>query len=186
MGLLLSALTGIAGMFGLLWYRTLVRLPGSRRPHYVFSPLFKWGVPAGTLALLLSSLYSIGNNSTTILVVYSLGMVAAGALILYFDRYSAEMRLIYDRYRKISSANPTMEEIEVLFRTAAWRYPAWNQDRLLELVAGKDVETLLVLMMVHENGINPLADWHLYRKLKAQAARIAGTARESKEKRHSA
>ena len=34
-------------------------------------------------------------------------------LLFRFDRYSAEMRRIYDQYRKIVNANPAMEEMEV-------------------------------------------------------------------------
>ncbi len=65
-----------------------------------------------------------------------------------------------------------MDESEVLYHTARWRYPAWQHDRLVELVAGKDIESLILLMMISENKINPISDWELYRSLKAAAARI--------------
>jgi hypothetical protein len=183
MFILLAVLVGITGLFATLWYRTLVGLPASRRPRYSSHRLFKWGVPLGAVSFLMLSFYIIGKKSITALIVFVVGSAVSAACVLRFDRYSAEMRLIYDKYRNISAANPAMEEIEVLFHTAEWRYPAWNQDRLLELVAGKDVEALMVLMMMHENGINPLSDWHLYRRLRARAAGIAGSTRGSRQRR---
>jgi hypothetical protein len=93
-------------------------------------------------------------------------------MITGFDRYSAEMRIIRDRYREIRRANPGLADGEALFQTAFWRYPGWSQDRLVELVAGKDIESLTLLIILNEHGINPIADWELYRSLKSKAARI--------------
>jgi hypothetical protein len=77
----------------------------------------------------------------------------------------------------VRRANPDMEEIEVLFQTAAWRYPKWSHDRLVELVAGKTIEDLILLMILSEYDINPISDWELYRNLKAKAAKIAQAVR---------
>jgi hypothetical protein len=101
MSILLGVLVGINGLFATLWYRTLVGLPASRKPRYVFYPLFKWGVPLGAVSLLLFSCYVIGNKSITTLIVFVVASAVSAACVLRFDRYSAEMRLIYDRYRNI-------------------------------------------------------------------------------------
>ena len=42
----------------------------------------------------------------------------------------------------------------------------------LELVAGKDIAGLILVMLVSENKINPISDWELYRTLKLKVARI--------------
>src|SRR5438552_18574807 len=91
-----------------------------------------------------------------------LAWVAAGAaalavvLVLKFDRYSAEIRVIHDRYRSLRQANPQTEVIEVLFHTARWRYPSWTHERLVELVAGKDIPILILLMFVVDNNYNAI------------------------------
>jgi len=43
----------------------------------------------------------------------------------------------------------------------------------VELVAGKDIENLMLLMLINENKVNPISDWELYRSSKAKAARVA-------------
>jgi hypothetical protein len=164
----------LLGLYLFLWYRTVVALPVAVRPDFVRSAMFKWCVPAlgsllfasGVLALSAAGLW-LGGSALA-------ASVLAGWLIMRFDRYSAELRLIHERYRRLREANPAMEEFEVLFHLAEWRYPGWSQDRLVEMAAGKDIEGLMLLMMIRENGINPLSDWELYRSLKARAARIAG------------
>jgi hypothetical protein len=107
---------------------------------------------------------------------YAVAALAGSGLLLYlvtkFDRYSAHMRLIYDRYREIRRANPELPELDALYFTARWRYPSWSDDRLVELVAGKDIQTLILLMLVSENDVHPISDWELYRSLRMKAERI--------------
>jgi hypothetical protein len=103
--------------------------------------------------------------------------VTLSLLIVKFDRYSADMRIIHDYYRNVRTANPGLEENELLFITAMWRYPQWSHDRIVELVAGKDIENLLLLMLISENKINPLTDWELYRSLKTKAAGLVTEAK---------
>ena len=176
-----ALLLGTVGVFALLWYRTLLRLPARRRPQFFSHPMFRYGVPAASAILLSFSLYIIARKSITIAIVCAVTAATAALLIAGFDRCSAEMRIIYDQYRKIRYANRAMGEFEVLYRTAAWRYPSWSEDRLVELVAGKDIQGLMVLMMIQENQINPLSDWELYRRLKSQAARIVAQRRGAQE-----
>ncbi len=177
----LGAMTTAGGLFLFLWYRTVVSLPAAEQPLFVRPAGFKWGVPALALVLFLTGVFLLGA------VRPWLAWVAAGAaalvafLVLKFDRYSAEIRVIHDRYRSLRQANPQMEDIEVLFHTARWRYPAWTHDRLVELVAGKDIRSLILLMLINENKINPISDWELYGALKVKVARttqagVGGTA----------
>jgi hypothetical protein len=168
----LGFLTAAAGLFLLLWYRTVVSLPAQVRPAFVLWAPFKWGLPLLAVLVFLAGLYLAALTGA----VYAIALLAASALLVFlalrFDRYSAQMRLIVSRYRDLREADPAMEEIELLFLIARWRYPKWGHDRLVELVAGKNIRELVLLMMVQENGINPLRDWELYRSLRSRAARI--------------
>jgi hypothetical protein len=80
--------------------------------------------------------------------------------------------MICNHYSRLRQANPDLEEAEVLFRTAQWRYPEWSHDRLVEMTAGKDIGSLILLMLVSEHDINPIQDWELYRSLKTKVADI--------------
>jgi hypothetical protein len=173
----LGAMTTVAGLFLLLWYRTVVALPVKRQPLFIHPVLFKWGVPIFGIAIFAAGLYLLSTISHGLA-----GAVFAASLILFvlvtrFDRYSAEMRIIHHHYRGVRETNPGLEEIEVLFLTAKWRYPQWSHDRVVELVAGKDIESLILLMLINENKINPITDWELYRSLRTKAARLVGEAK---------
>jgi hypothetical protein len=173
MELLPGALTTAGGLFLLLWYRTLAGLPVRLQPSVVRRGPFKWGVPAAGLVVFAAGLYLLG---CVAMWAAAAALALSGILgfsLLKFDRYSANMRLICDHYLGVREAHPDMPEIEVLFLTARWRYPTWSHDRILELVAGKDIQTLILLAVVNENKINPISDWELYRSLKAKAERIA-------------
>jgi hypothetical protein len=80
--------------------------------------------------------------------------------------------MIFGHYSRLRQANPGMEEAEVLFRTAHWRYPDWSHDRLVEMTAGKDIGSLVLFMLISEYDINPIQDWELYRSLKTKVAAI--------------
>jgi hypothetical protein len=162
------------GVFLFLWYRTVAGLPVARRPSFIEGLSFKWGIPG--IALLL---FTVGLSMLAVINV-GLGSAAAGAslillwLVIRFDRYSAVARIVYHRYTRLRDANPALEDLEVLFHTAKWRYPLWSQDRIVELVAGKDIGGLILLMLVTENKINPISDWELYRSIKRKVERITG------------
>ncbi len=127
-----------------------------------------------SLMLFTSGLYQLAVINIRLVPAALAAAALLSWLFIKFDRYSAEMRIIHDRYRRIRSANPGVEEIEVLFRTAQWRYPQWPEERILEFVAGKDIRNLILLMLLDENGIDPISDWELYRSMKTRVARIAG------------
>jgi hypothetical protein len=172
----LGLMTVAGGLFLLLWYRTVVSLPVGVQPPFIHSEPFKWGIPAISAVVMTAGLYLLSQ------VDYWLaGAVLAGAILLSFlvvrhDRYSAELRIIHDHYRKLRAANRDMEEMEILYHTAKWRYPRWSHDRLVELVAGKDIGGLMLLMLVADNKINPISDWELYRSLKSRVEKMARTA----------
>jgi hypothetical protein len=172
---LLGAMTTAGGLFLFLWYRTLVSLPVRQQPGFILPSVFKWGIPAISLILFLSGLLILAALNPWYALIAGALAALLGFLLLKFDRYSADMRLIHDRYKMIREANPSMEELEVLFHTARWRYPKWTDDRVLELVAGKDIASLILVMVVSENKINPISDWELYRTLKFKVARVTGS-----------
>ena len=162
------------GLFLILWQNAVVSLPGARRPRFSYGPGFRWGLPTAGLLLFSVGICLLSRINPWLAAAQSAVCALALFLVLHFDRYTAEARNVYHLYREIRRAHPSMEEFEVLFHTAAWRYPSWSQDRLVELVAGKDIEGLILLMLVQENRINPLSDWGLYRALKKRTARVAG------------
>jgi hypothetical protein len=169
---LLGAMTTAGGLFLFLWYRTLVSLPVRQQPSFILPAAFKWGIPAISLILFLSGLFILATLSPWYALIAAGLAASLGFLLLKFDRYSADIRLIHDTYKKIRQANPSMEELEALFHTARWRYPKWTDDRAVELVAGKDIASLILVMLVSENKINPISDWELYRTLKFKVARM--------------
>jgi len=173
----LGIMTASGGLFLFLWYRTVAGLPIKQQPHFIRPALFKWGVPGISLLVFASGLLLMA----TVNPILAAGAAAASGLLAFliirFDRYSANMRLIHDRYCRVRRASPDMEEIEVLFQTAAWRYPKWPHDRLVELVAGKTIEDLILVMILSEYDVNPIADWELYRTLKEKASRIVRSER---------
>jgi hypothetical protein len=178
--------TALVGLFLLLWYRVVVSLPDQRRPRFLRNSAFKWGIPAASILLLLAGLSVLGSVSIGSAVALAAFASLFSFLTIKFDKHSAQMRMIRDHYLRLRRANPDMDELEALFCTAQWRYPEWSNDRVVELVAGKNLEGLILLMLVQENGVNPLSDWELYRSLKLKAARIvadkgASSAREERK-----
>ena len=175
--IVLGILTATGGLFLFLWYRTVVSLPQRLQPRFIRPYVFKWGVPAISLAVFASGLFLLASVHLWAAAITVLVSAGIGIIIARFDRYSAEMRIIRDQYREIRRANPALADEETLFHTARWRYPGWSHDRLVELIAGKDIESLTLLMILNEHGINPISDWELYRSLKSKAARIIGHGR---------
>jgi hypothetical protein len=171
----LGIMTSAGGLFLYLWYRTVVGLPRKVRPPFTRPGVFRWGIPGVSAAVFMAGLfllYSVGAGVAAAAAFVSIVLVI---LIARLDRYSAEMRMIRDRYLDIRRANPGLEDGELLLQTARWRYPTWSYDRLVELVAAKDIQSLVLLMIINENGVNPISDWELYRSLKAKVMRIVRT-----------
>jgi hypothetical protein len=165
-------LATIGGLFLFLWYRTVVGLSVRRRPAFAYRPMFKWGVPFLSFVLFVVGIFLLARAGPWSAVGAAGGSALVLFLVVRFDRYSAAARIIYDRFQTIREADPAMEELEALFRTAQWRYPTWPHDRILELVAGKDIHGLILLVLITENKINPVDDWELYRFLKMKVERI--------------
>jgi hypothetical protein len=178
MFLILGTMIALGGLFIFLWYRTVVSLPVRQQPLFIHPRMFKWGIPLISLVLLAIGFYLVAVFRPWLAAGEA---VIAVSLILAsqkFDRYSANIRIIHERYQSIRSANPGMEELEILYHTARWRYPGWSHDRIVELVSGKAIQDLILLIMISENKINPISDWELYRSLKIKVARVAGTLAE--------
>jgi hypothetical protein len=161
----------LGGAFVFLWYRTVVSLPMRRRPAFTEKPAFKWPVPIAGLGLTVSGIGMLAAVSWILSAIAIAAVGATGFVIVKFDRYSAQIRIIHDRYQELRRARPDMEELEALFHTASWRYPQWSEDRILQLVAGKDIGSLILLIIISENQIHPITDWQLYDSLKTQVAK---------------
>jgi hypothetical protein len=169
---ILGAMTAAGGLFLILWYRTVVSLPVQQQPGFIHPAAFKWGTPLLALLLFLTGVFLLAAVNPWLALAGAGIAFLSAAVLVKFDRYTADIRVIYDHYLKIRAANPAMEDIEVLFYTAQWRYPGWNHDRIVELVAGKEIQSLILLMLISENKINPISDWELYRSMKVKIGRI--------------
>ncbi len=167
-------LTAAGGLFLFLWYRTVAGLPSGVQPSFVRSPLFKWGFPPLSLAAFAVGICLVAAVSPWWGAVALAAAVLLAAAVVRFDRHSAQMRVVYDHYRRVREENPDIDEIEALFHTVRRRYPKWQDDRVVALAAGKNIKELILLIIVQENGINPLSDWDLYRSLRQKASRITG------------
>ncbi len=174
---ILGVMSAAGGLFLFLWYRTLAGLPGKQRPQFVRPAIFKWGVPIVSILVFGAGVIILWGVSSAQAGIALLVAAVAAFLIIRFDRYSANMRLICDRYHRVRRADPALEETQALFQTAAWRYPKWPHDRLVELVAGKSLEELVLLMVINDFDINPLDDWELYRTLKAKCSKVVRSAK---------
>ena len=169
--IVLGTVTTAGGLFLFLWYRTIAGLPRKRRPSFAHATPFKWGFPAFAAAMFACGLLLLSRAGPKALTAGAGLSLAAGIALVCFDRYSATMRIIYGHYREVR-AMPGVSEPEALFLTARWRYPDWSEDRVLELIAGKDIENVILLMIIQENEVHPISDWELYRALRAKAARL--------------
>ncbi len=172
-----GALSTAVGLFLFLWCRTLAGLPQKLQPRFVRFGLFKWGVPSAGATVFAAGLFLLAQAGPAPVSVGAVLSVLAALALVRFDRYSATMRIIHDHYVRIRRVHGGMTEPEALFLTARWRYPDWSEDRVLELIAGKNIESVILLMIIQENGIHPISDWELYRSLRAKAARIVRAAR---------
>ena len=123
--MILGAMTVAGGAFLFLWYRIAVSLPVQKRPRFVHTPAFKWGVPALAGMLFLIGCVLMARMSVRYAVAAALMSGLVAFLLIYFDQYSANARLIYGHYKAVRTENPDLDEIEVLFETASWRYPDW-------------------------------------------------------------
>jgi hypothetical protein len=172
MMIIFGLMTAAGGLFLFLWYRTVVGLPRMQQPLFIRPIIFRWGVPAISLVLFLAGIFLLAGANLIAAAVTAAISCTLAYLIIKFDRYSASVRVIHSRYLQVRQANPGLGEAEVLFRTAHWRYPEWSHDRLVEMVAGKDIGSLILLMLLGEYEINPIQDWELYRSLKTKVAAI--------------
>lgn len=168
-----GALTAAAGLFLFLWLRTVASLPAARQPRFIGRTSFRWGVLAISIALFVTGTYLLALASFMAGLVALVTAPTVVLLVVKFDPYSAGMRIMYGDYKQLRRANPDLCQPDLLFRTACRAYPGWSEDRVVELVAGKDIESLMLLTAIRKHGVNPITDWELYRALRKKASRIA-------------
>jgi len=101
------------------------------------------------------------------------GTVGLGWLVLQQDQYSAMMRILYDDYLTLKKQNPTSGEFDLLFSIVKSRYPRWTEDRKMEICVGKDIQQLVLLLVILEYEIHPINDMPLYERLKNKAQGLA-------------
>ncbi len=172
-----GAFTTAGGIFLLLWYRTLAGLPRRQQPPWVRRTPFKWAAPVLGATMFAGGLFALARATPAAAWAGAVLSILIAFALLRFDRYSATMRIIHDHYLQVLREKSGATETDALFLTARWRYPDWSEDRIAELIAGKGIESVILLMTIQENSIHPISDWELYRSLRAKAARIVRAAR---------
>src|SRR5258706_8323272 len=162
---LLAILLGLLGGFLLVWSLGIRRLSAAQRPQFSKAIWFIWGVPW------LGVVFFSGGFGLTIRQNPGLGITAlAVTLILSFllfrhDPYSAMARILFDDYLTLKKENPGSNDFDLFYSIVKSRRPRWNEDRIMEFCVGKDIQQLVLLLLITEYEIHPLNDMRLYEAL---------------------
>ena len=169
----LAILSGVLGCFLVAWPLSIRRLSVAQRPHFSRGAWFAWGVPSLGLVLFLAgfgmALREHPAWGITVLVV----TLILGILLLRHDPYSAMARILFDDYLDLKKENPESTDFDLFYSIVKSRRPRWNEDRIMEFCAGKDVKQLVLLLLITEYEIHPLNDMRLYEALKSKVEVLA-------------
>ncbi|MGH9425536.1 MAG: hypothetical protein ACRD2L_04415, partial [Terriglobia bacterium] len=87
--------------------------------------------------------------------------------------YSAMARILFDDYLALKKENPGSNDFDLFYSIVKSHRPRWNEDRIMEFCAGKDVKQLVLLLLITEYEIHPLNDMRLYEALKGKVEILA-------------
>ena len=99
--------------------------------------------------------------------------LALGFLLFRHDSYSAMARILFDDYLALKKENPGSNDFDLFYSIVKSRRPRWNEDRIMEFCAGKDIKQLVLLLLITEYEIHPLNDMRLYETLKSRVEALA-------------
>jgi hypothetical protein len=163
---LLAILCGALGGFLVAWPLSIRRLSMAQRPRFSRGPWFRWGVLGlGALLFLLgfgaAVSRSLGWGAIAAGVTLALGFV-----LFRHDSYAAMARILFDDYRDLRRENPQASDFDLFYSIVKCRRPRWSEDRIMEFCAGKEIQQLVLLLIISEYEIHPLNDMQLYERLK--------------------
>ena len=170
---LLAVLSGVLGGFLVAWPLSIRRLSMAQRPLFSNAAWFAWGVPGLGIVL-------FGAGFGVVLREHpAWGMIAVavtlmlGFLLFRHDPYSAMARILFDDYLALKKENPGSTDFDLFYSIVKSRRPRWNEDRIMEFCAGKDIKQLVLLLLITEYEIHPLNDMRLYEALKGKVEILA-------------
>src|SRR5262245_7947067 len=169
----LALLSGVLGAFLVAWPLSIRRLSMAQRPQFSKAAWFSWGVP-GLGAVLFVAGFGVALRENPNWGVTALLMtLALGFLLFRHDPYSAAARILFDDYLVLKKENPGSGDFELFYSIVKSRRPRWNEDRVMEFCAGKDLRQLVLLLLITEYEIHPLNDMRLYEALKSKVEALA-------------
>lgn len=162
----LAILCGVLGGFLIAWPLSIRRLSMAQRPHFSRGPWFRWGVLGLGVLLFLSGFGAALARSPAWGAIALAGTLVLGFLLLRHDSYAAMARILFDDYRDLRRENPQASDFDLFYSIVKCRRPRWNEDRIMEFCAGKDIQQLVLLLILSEYEVHPLNDMQLYERLK--------------------
>lgn len=169
----LAILSGVLGGFLVAWPLSIRRLSMAQRPLFSKATWFAWGVPALGAVLFLTGI-GVALRERPALGISALAvMLVLGFLLFRHDPYSAMARILFDDYLALKKENPGSNDFDLFYSIVKSRRPRWNEDRIMEFCAGKDIKQLVLLLLITEYEIHPLNDMRLYEALKGKVEILA-------------
>jgi hypothetical protein len=169
----LAILCGVLGGFLIAWPLSILRLSVAQRPLFSRAAWFAWGVPSLGIVLFVAGFGVALREHPTSGVSALAVMLMLGFLLFRHDPYSAMARILFDDYLALKRENPGSNDFDLFYSIVKSRRPRWNEDRIMEFCAGKDVKQLVLLLLITEYEIHPLNDMRLYEALKQKVEILA-------------
>jgi len=169
----LAVLSGVLGGFLIAWPLSIRRLSVAQRPLFSKAAWFTWGVPSLGIVLFVAG-YAVVLCQHPALGITALTLtLMLGFLLFRHDPYSAMARILFDDYLSLKKENPGSNDFDLFYSMVKSHRPRWNEDRIMEFCAGKDVKQLVLLLLITEYEIHPLNDMRLYEALKGKVEILA-------------
>ena len=170
---LLAILSGVLGGFLIAWPLSIRRLSMAQRPPFSKAAWFAWGVPGLGIALFVAGFGAAFREHPASAISALAVMLMLGFLLFRHDPYSAMARILFDDYLALKKENPGSNDFDLFYSIVKSRRPRWNEDRIMEFCAGKDIKQLVLLLLITEYEIHPLNDMRLYEALKGKVEILA-------------
>jgi len=170
---LLAIVSGMLGGFLVAWPLSIRRLSVAQRPLFSKAVWFAWGVPGLGMVLSVTG-FGLALREHPVSGISALAVtLVLGFLLFRHDPYSAMARILFDDYLALKKENPGSNDFDLFYSIVKSRRPRWNEDRIMEFCAGKDVKQLVLLLLITEYEIHPLNDMRLYEALKGKVEILA-------------
>jgi hypothetical protein len=145
----------------------------AQRPLFSRAAWFACGVPSLGIVLFVAGFgVALRQHPASALSTLAV-MLMLGFLLFRHDPHSAMARILFDDYLALRKENPGSNDFDLFYSIVKSRRPRWNEDRIMEFCAGKDIKQLVLLLLITEYEIHPLNDMRLYEALKGKVEVLA-------------